>query len=148
MVINTTFYPALMWNARHITQAIPPLLVGLASGTAAYILLVAFGLRSYLGPTIGQATVTMPIPVLPAGLGDLAGTAAFFQLWPTVLGGGLALAIIASFDALLCTKLVSRPGEPRRDADRLLVLGCGRVLKSESKRSRSGNQCVQPRSRG
>ena len=33
-------------------------------------------------------------------MGDL------FALWPTILGGGLALAVIASIDALLCAKLV------------------------------------------
>jgi anti-anti-sigma regulatory factor len=45
------------------------------------------------------------------------------------VGGGLALAIIASIDALLCTKLVCPQGEPRTDADRLLVrLGLGNIV--------------------
>ena len=39
---------------------------------------------------------------------------------PTIVGGALALAMIASIDALLCTKLVMAPGEPRRDGDRVL----------------------------
>jgi MFS superfamily sulfate permease-like transporter len=52
----------------------------------------------------------------------------FLEFMPTILGGALALAIIASIDALLCAKLVTAPGEPRRDGDRLLFrLGAGNV---------------------
>ena len=40
---------------------------------------------------------------------------------PTIFGGALALAIIASIDSLLCTKLVTAAGEPRRDGDRILL---------------------------
>ena len=47
---------------------------------------------------------------------------------PTIVAGALALAIIASIDALLCTKLVTAPGEPRRDGDRILLrLGIGNI---------------------
>jgi sulfate permease, SulP family len=54
--------------------------------------------------------------------GDLAALA------PTILGGALALAMIASIDALLCAKLVTAPNEPRRDGNRLLVrLGVGNL---------------------
>ena len=36
--------------------------------------------------------------------------------------------MIASIDALLCTKLVTAPGEPRRDGDRILLrLGIGNL---------------------
>ena len=36
--------------------------------------------------------------------------------------------MIASIDALLCTKLVTTPGEPRRDGDRILLrLGIANV---------------------
>jgi hypothetical protein len=52
----------------------------------------------------------------------------FIVLLPTILGGALALAIIASIDALLCAKLVTAPGEPRRDGDWLLMrLGVGNL---------------------
>jgi sulfate permease, SulP family len=55
--------------------------------------------------------------------GDLA------ALVPTILGGALALAIIAAIDALLCAKLVTAPGEPRRDGNWLLVrLGTGNLV--------------------
>jgi hypothetical protein len=38
-----------------------------------------------------------------------------------ILSGALALAIIASIDALLCAKLTSQPGELRAGDDRLLI---------------------------
>src|SRR5262249_13995529 len=47
---------AVMWNSRKMIPKIPPLLVGLAVGTAAYYGLIALGLHDYLGPTIGGAT--------------------------------------------------------------------------------------------
>ena len=40
---------------------------------------------------------------------------------PVIVSGALALAIIASIDALLCAKLAATPGELRGDGDRLLV---------------------------
>ena len=119
---------AVMWNSRKIAPRIPPLLVGLAVGTVAYYLLVALGLRDHLGPVIGAAT-TDPLGHAPvANMGELVRDDVVFKLWPTMLGGGLALAVIASIDALLCAKLVNQPGEARVHADRLLGrLGLGNV---------------------
>ena len=70
---------------------------------------------------------------------DLKRSGDLLALMPTIFGGALALAIIASIDALLCTKLVMAPGEPRRDGDRLLRrLGIaqrrGRVLRRHHRR--------------
>ena len=122
---------AVMWNSRKISLRIPPLLVGLAVGTAVYYLLIALGLSDHLGPVIGAATAD-PLGHVPvANVGELVRDDALFKLWPTMLGGGLALAVIASIDALLCAKLVSQPGDARVYADRLLVrLGIGNVAAS------------------
>ena len=120
---------AVMWNSRKMIPRIPPLLVGLAVGTSAYYLLIALGLREHLGPTIGAATKDALSHVPWANIGGSAYTNALFELWPTVLGGGLALATIASIDALLCAKLVSQPGDSRVHADWLLArLGIGNVV--------------------
>jgi MFS superfamily sulfate permease-like transporter/CRP-like cAMP-binding protein len=119
----------VMWNSRKIVPKIPPLLVGLTVGTAAYYLLIGLGLRDHVGPIIGAAT-TDPLGHVPvANIGVLVDGGALFKLWPTMLGGGLALAVIASIDALLCAKLVSQPGDARVHADRLLGrLGIGNVV--------------------
>jgi MFS superfamily sulfate permease-like transporter/CRP-like cAMP-binding protein len=120
---------AVMWNARKIAPRVPPLVVGLAFGTAAYYLLIALGLGEHLGPIIGHATKDALSHALWRNVGELTQTGALFALWPTILGGGLALAVIASIDALLCAKLVSQPGDSRVHADHLLVrLGVGNVV--------------------
>ena len=51
------------------------------------------------------------------------------ELAPTILSGALALAVIAAFDALLCSRLVTQPGDKPIDGDRLLIrLGLGNAI--------------------
>jgi sulfate permease, SulP family len=119
---------ATMWNARKILAKIPPILVAIAVGCALYYLCELIGLGDYLGPVIASASrPTMGLTAYVYFEGIARG-GDFFAFVPTILGGALALAIIASIDALLCAKLVTAPGEPRSDGDRLLVrLGAGNV---------------------
>jgi MFS superfamily sulfate permease-like transporter len=117
-----------MWNSRKVIPKIPPLLVGLVVGTIGYYVFIVLGLREALGPTIGDTSKEAFSPTPWANVGDLS-TSTLFTLWPTMLGGGLALAAIASIDALLCAKLVSQPDNSRLQADKLLVrMGIGNVL--------------------
>ena len=120
---------AVMWNSRKINPRIPSLLIGLAVGTIAYYALVTLGLGEHLGPTIRSATQE-PLSAIPWGnIGDLTQAGMLFEVWPIILGGSFALAIIASIDALLCAKLVNQPGDAKVDADGLLVrLGIGNVV--------------------
>jgi sulfate permease, SulP family len=128
-VLLAAFTFMAMWNSRKIAPRVPPLVVGLGLGTAAYYALIAFGLREQLGPIIGDATKDIVSHTPWENAGELMQTGALVELWPTMLGGGLALAIIASLDALLCAKLVSQPGDTRSDADRLLMrLGTGNIV--------------------
>lgn len=111
---------AAMWNARAITTKVPPLIVGLGLGSAFYFALVAAGLGAYLGPVIGlPGAVESPAPinhiVEHADAGTLSGLVYY------VVSGALALAFVAALDALLCAKLVTAPGAPRADGDRLLA---------------------------
>src|SRR5262249_18638323 len=91
------------WQARRLLAKVPPVLVGLAGGTVLYYMFRVAGLGTHLGTTIG----TMPLwavnlPQVPQFAG-LAGTPGVVTLLPTIVGGALALAVIASIDALLCT---------------------------------------------
>lgn len=118
-----------MWNSRKIVPRVPPLLTGLAVGTGLYYALIALGLRECLGPIIGDATKDAVSRAPWGDIGELTRMGDLFALWPTILGGGLALAIIASIDALLCAKLVTQPGDARAHADHLLLrLGIGNVV--------------------
>ncbi|HEY2865031.1 MAG TPA: SulP family inorganic anion transporter [Casimicrobiaceae bacterium] len=118
-----------MWRAKSVLPKLPPILVGLAVGTLAYYAITVAGLGAHLGPVIGSATsAELTPPMLPRFV-ELARHPGLGAIVPTIISGALALALIASIDALLCARLLARPGDPRVDGDRLLVrLGTGNVL--------------------
>ena len=117
-----------MWNAKKLLPKVPPMLVGIGLGCILYYVGVLAGLGSYLGPIIASGPRAAIGPTAFPYFGGLARDNDLIALLPTILGGALALAIIASIDALLCAKLVTAPGEPRRDGDRLLMrLGVGNL---------------------
>ena len=124
MIAAITFFT--MWNARKVVTNIPPMLIAIALGCALYFVCQLAGLGGYLGPVIASE------PRTPLGLtafpyfADLKRSGDLFAFAPTIIGGAMALASIASIDALLCAKLATAPGEGRRDGDRLLLrLGVG-----------------------
>ena len=118
----------VMWNSKKIVPKIPPLFVGIGVGTAIYYALLFTGFGGWLGPVIGSyPSVPMEHIRIPY-FSNLWQAGNFLQIAPTILGGALALAIIAAIDALLCAKLATPAGEKAPDSDRLLVhLGLGNV---------------------
>jgi sulfate permease, SulP family len=119
LIAAVTF--AAMWNARKIVPKVPPVLVGIVLGCALYYLCRLVGLGSEIGPVIAsQERSTIGLTAFPYFV-NLKSSGALFGFLPTIFGGALALAIIASIDALLCTKLVTAAGEARRDGDRILL---------------------------
>lgn len=128
-VMIATLVFIAMWQAKRLLPSVPPLLVGLSVGTIVYYAMIAAGLGTHLGPVIGGvSSPELTPPMFPrfAELGRHPGLAAVV---PTIIGGALALALIASIDALLCARLLAKPGDPRVDGDRLLArLGAGNAL--------------------
>ena len=123
MVALVTF--AAMWNAKKFAGRVPPLLVGLGCGLALYYGLVLAGFGAQLGHAIGTPPMNVVVARPISQFADLANLKTLWNSASTILSGALALALIASIDALLCAKLA---GEPRRDSDRLLVrLGLANV---------------------
>lgn len=119
VVAGLTF--AVMWNARKLVPKVPPMLTGFFFGCALYYAGRFVGLGALLGPVMATAsTSTLQFSALPY-FARLEDTGTLLAFAPTIIGGALALAIVASIDALLCTKLVTAPGEPRRDSDRILL---------------------------
>jgi SulP family sulfate permease len=110
-----------MWNARRITTRVPPVLVGLGCGIVAYYALVVLGLGGMLGPIIGPATASAAMRTVWIDFSGLPMAAPLESSASVILSGALALAIIASIDALLCAKLTSQPGELRAGDDGLLI---------------------------
>ena len=119
LVAALTF--AAMWNASRITTKVPPLLVGLGAGIVAYYAIAIIGFGDKLGPVIGPLTASAAMRAVLVDFSGLAMTESLEHSWSVILSSALALAIIASIDALLCAKLTSQPGELRAGDDRLLV---------------------------
>ena len=119
LVAAVTF--AAMWNARRITTKVPAMLVGLGCGMVAYYVLAVAGFGGVLGPIIGPPTASAAMRTVLVDFSGLAMADPLEQSWVLIVTSALALAIIASIDALLCAKLASRPGELRTGDDSLLV---------------------------
>jgi SulP family sulfate permease len=119
LVAALTF--AAMWHARRITTRVPPMLVGLGCGMLVYGGLALAGLSDMLGPVIGPPTASAAMRTVLVDFSGLAMAEPLERSWLLIVSSALALAIIASIDALLCAKLASRPGELRAGDDRLLV---------------------------
>jgi sulfate permease, SulP family len=112
---------AAMWHARRMAAGVPPLLVGLGIGIAAYYSLVMVGLAAALGPVIGMPSGDTVIPVPYVELIDPALIVRIAHLAHIIVPGALALALISAIDAMLCAKLVSPPGSHGSDSNRILV---------------------------
>ena len=119
LVAALTF--AVMWNARRITTRIPPVLVGLGCGTLVYYALALLGFGDMLGPNIGPPTASAAMRSVLVDFSGLAMTESLESSASLILSSALALAVIASIDALLCAKLTSQPGELRAGDDGLLI---------------------------
>jgi sulfate permease, SulP family len=119
LVAALTF--AAMWNARRITTKVPPLLVGLGCGIIVYYALVVSGLGGMLGPVIGAPTASAAMHTVWIDFSGLPMAVPLESSISVILPGALALAVIASIDALLCAKLTSQPGELRAGDDQLLI---------------------------
>jgi MFS superfamily sulfate permease-like transporter len=119
----------VMWNIKKFIPKVPPLIIALAVGIALYYGCELAGLDAYLGPVIAeQKRAPMGLTSFPY-FADLARSHDMLALAPTIIGGALALAIIASIDALLCAKLVTPPGGKRVDGNVLLTrLGAGNIV--------------------
>jgi MFS superfamily sulfate permease-like transporter len=118
-----------VWQARRITARVPPLIVGLGVGTAAYYAVVAVGFGDRLGPLIGATTSAPDDPSTVAAVVDAVRDPVTMEMLPLILTGALGLAIIASIDALLCAQLLWLPGVRRPETNlQLRRLGLGNMV--------------------
>lgn len=117
-----------MWNAKRLIPKVPPLLTALLLGIVLFYALQLFGFGRELGPVIGNVSSNAPKTFPLQNFYGLLSGGKLLDLWQPVLGGAVALAIIASLDAVLCSRLVTPPGERKQDSNELLVrLGVGNM---------------------
>jgi sulfate permease, SulP family len=118
-----------VWNGRRLLPRVPPILVGMAVGLTGYYGLSWLGLAGRLGPVIGAVPSDAAQQSLLQNFSPLRLAGDVSAAGPSILTGALALALVASIDALLCAKLVTAPADPRVDGNRLLVrLGLGNAI--------------------
>ena len=122
-----------MWNARRLTTRVPPVLIGLGFGIVVYYAIAALGFGDLLGPIIGPLTASAAMRTVLVDFSGLPMVESLESSVSVILPSALALAVIASIDALLCAKLTSQPGELRGGDDSLLIrLGIANAVSAVS----------------
>jgi len=117
---------AVSLRGARFTRTIPPTILGLGTGMLLYYALIGLGFGEMLGPVIGHIPVALPDPRYAL---ELAGTLTYPELQsllPVLIGGALSIAVVASLDATLCSRVVAADSGRRFDGNReLLRLGAG-----------------------
>ncbi|MGQ0524792.1 MAG: SulP family inorganic anion transporter [Betaproteobacteria bacterium] len=120
---------ALIMRGARMTRKVPPTILGLLGGAAAYYLIAFAGSGAALGPVVGKIDVGFPDPHYLMAFTDLLSKPEFLEFLPIVVLGALSVATIASLDAVLCARLVAADSGQRFDGNRELVrLGIGNMV--------------------
>jgi len=119
---------AAMWNASRLSTKVPPLLVGLGCGIVAYCGLVLVGFGDQLGPVIGPLTASAAMHTALVDFSRLAVADPLEHSLPVIISGALALAVIASIDALLCARLAGPDELSAGDNTLLARLGLANAI--------------------
>jgi len=118
-----------MWHGPRLTRRIPAPILSLAVGTGAYYLAAVVGLRHALGPTLGALPPVIPTSWYLPSLVELVTDTSQWQATLALVAVAASLAVVASFDALLCVKTVEGVTGQRAHGNReLLRLGLGNTV--------------------
>jgi anti-anti-sigma factor len=119
----------LIMRAARITKKIPPTILGLLGGLAAYYLLALGGLREHLGLVVGTIDVDLPDPHYLMAFAGLFSNPQFLEFLPVLVLGAMSVAMVASLDAVLCARLIATDSGHKFDGNRELVrLGIGNMV--------------------
>lgn len=119
----------LIMRASRITKRIPPTILGLVGGIAAYYLLAAVGFQEDLGLVVGKIEVDLPDPHYLTAFAGLFSNPQFLDFLPVLVLGAASVAMVASLDAVLCARLIATDSGHKFDGNRELVrLGVGNMV--------------------
>ena len=122
---------AVIWNGVRLSRRLPPALLGLLFGTAAYYVLAAAGLRAQLGPTIGPIPAGGPDGHYFGAIMAFALHPAAPEMAPTIVLSALSLAVVASLDTLISSRIVEGMTGQRTAANRVLrIIGGANLVTS------------------
>jgi MFS superfamily sulfate permease-like transporter len=96
----------VIWYGPRFVPRVPAPVAGLAAGTALYHALALAGLHGHLGTLLGSIPAAVPSFASVATLPALVQDAYLRAHWPSFFAAAVSLAVVASLDALLCTKTV------------------------------------------
>jgi len=113
---------AVIWIGGRLSRHLPPALLGLVFGTLVYYLLVAVGLETRLGPTIGPIVGGSPDGYYFGAMLAFAVHRAAIDMLPTLLLFAFSFAVVASLDTLICSRIVEGVTGQRTAANRVLRL--------------------------
>ncbi len=119
----------LIFYTRRVTKRIPPLVMGLLGGTAAYYVLSFIGLSDSLGGTLERISAGLPSGHELAGVMAVTQLPGFVGAAPDLLLGAFSIAVVASLDVLVGAKVVENMSRQRGNSTReLLCIGGSNVL--------------------
>jgi len=112
-----------------LVPSIPPTILSLAVGTITYYALIGLGFGAMLGSVIGPIPVVLPDPRYALELASTLTYPGLQSLLPILIGGAVSIAVVASLDATLCSRVVAADSGGRFDGNReLLRLGAGNFV--------------------
>ncbi len=111
----------LAFHAQKIVKRVPQLLTALVVGSLLYYFLVALGLSSYLGATLGYIPVRIPDGAELAGIVALTQLPGFREALPSIVVAAASIAVVASLDVLISAKVVENVSGQRGNATRELT---------------------------
>jgi anti-anti-sigma factor len=121
----------VMGRGQLLTKRVPPVILGLLAGTAAFYALASLGYRAHLGRVLGPMPEALPLPRYFTGFGDLLVDR---PLWPALLTlgvGALGLAVMSALDVLLCVRVMDGvTGERSRGSNELIRIGLANAIAS------------------
>jgi CRP-like cAMP-binding protein/anti-anti-sigma regulatory factor len=87
------------------------------------------GLKDHLGPVIGKIPTGLPDLDIAGEMARIVFGPAIEPLLPTIIGGALSIAVVASLDAMLCARIIAADARRRLDGNRDLIrLGAGNAV--------------------
>lgn len=107
----------VIWHGARFTRKVPPAVLGLVLGTAAYHLLAAIGLGEQLGPVVGSMPLALPDGTQFGSIIALMTLPGFDELLPSLIAAALSVAIVASLDVLICAKIVENLSGQRTEGN-------------------------------
>jgi anti-anti-sigma factor len=111
----------VVFQAPRFTRRVPPLVLGLVTGTLLYYLCILLGVGELLGPTLGRIPMGFPDGRELATIMALTTVPGFGEALPGIILGAASIALVASLDVLISAKIVENLSRRRGNGTQELI---------------------------